>query len=192
MAYQPRILAFSGSARKESWNKKLVRIAVAGARSAGANVTLLELDQLPLPVFDEDTEARGTPENALRLKQLMRESDGFLIASPEYNSSVTAALKNAIDWASRPAPTEPALVAFAGKVAALMSGSPGALGGLRGLVHLRAIMSNIQVLVLPDQVAVGKIHESFRSDGGLTDGKQQHAIESLGIKLTELLKRIHE
>ena len=131
----PRILAFAGSLRRESFNKKLVPIAAKGARDAGAEVTLIGLEDFPLPLFDQDLEARqGMPENGKKLKQLFIDHDGLLIASPEYNSSITAVLKNAIDWVSRPAPGEPSLVAFRSKVATLMSASPGALGGLRGLV----------------------------------------------------------
>src|SRR5262245_60812982 len=164
----PKILAFAGSTREGSFNKKLVRIAAAGARAAGAEVSTLDLRDLPLPLYDGDLEARdGLPENAKKLKELMVAHQGFLISSPEYNSSVTGVLKNAIDWASRPAPGEPSLVAFTGKAAALMSASPGALGGLRGLVHLRAILSNINVLVLPDQVAVPLAGEAFVDDGTL-------------------------
>ena len=105
------------------------------------------------------------PPAGQRLKQLFREHDGFLIASPEYNSSITAVLKNAIDWVSRAAPGEPPLVGFSGKAAVLMSASPGALGGLRGLVHLRSILGNIGVIVLPDQVAVPRAFEAFAPDG---------------------------
>ena len=115
---------------------------------------------------------------------------GLLISSPEYNSSITAVLKNTIDWVSRPAPNEPSLVGFQGKVAALLSASPGALGGLRGLVHLRAILGNIGVLVLPDQIAIAKAHEAFQADGSLKDAKQQAGVEALGKKLTEMLKKV--
>src|SRR6266446_5332539 len=101
----PRILAFAGSTRAASFNKRLVRIAARGAEAAGAEVTVIDLRDLPLPLFDQDQEAaEGPPENAKRLKALMVASDGFLIASPEYNSSISAVLKNTIDWASRPAP----------------------------------------------------------------------------------------
>ena len=147
----PRILAFAGSLRRESFNKKLVPIAAKGARDAGAEVTLIDLADFPLPLFDQDLEARqGMPENGKKLKQLFIDHDGLLIASPEYNSSITAVLKNTIDWVSRPAPDEPSLVAFRSKVATLMSASPGALGGLRRLVHVRSILGNIGVIVLPD------------------------------------------
>ena len=130
------------------------------------------------------------PEFGQRLKQLFVDHDGFLIASPEYNSSVTAALKNAIDWVSRSAPGEPPLVGFTGKTAALMSASPGALGGLRGLVHLRAILGNINVLVLPSQMAVVRAHEAFNPDGSLKDAKQQAAVEELGRVLATTIAKL--
>jgi NAD(P)H-dependent FMN reductase len=187
----PRILAFAGSLRKDSYNKKLVQIAVRGARAAGAEVTCIDLRDFPLPVFDEDLEKeKGPPAEATRLKELMIGSDGLLISAPEYNSSVTAALKNAIDWASRPAPNEPPLAAFKGKVATLMSASPGALGGLRGLVHVRAILGNIGVIVLPDQIAVARAFEAFNPDNSLKDPKQQGTVEGLGQKLAAFLKKI--
>jgi NAD(P)H-dependent FMN reductase len=189
----PRILAFAGSTRKESFNKRLVQIALEGAREAGAEVTLLDLRDFPLPLFDQDLETeRGMPDHGTKLKKLFIDHDGLLIAAPEYNSSITAVLKNAIDWVSRPAPGEPPLVAFQGKVATLMSASPGALGGLRGLVHVRSILGNIGVIVLPDQVAVAKAHEAFKPDGSLTDPTQQARIEALGKTLASFLMKLKE
>ena len=186
----PRILAFASSTRRESFNKKLVAIAAQGAREAGAEVTLIDLKDFPLPLFDQDLEAeQGMPENGKKLKKLFIDHDGLLIASPEYNSSFPGVLKNAIDWVSRPAPGEPSLVAFRGKVATLMSASPGALGGLRGLVHVRSILGNIGVIVLPDQIAVAKAHEAFHADGSLKDAKQQAGIEGLGKTLASFLKK---
>jgi NAD(P)H-dependent FMN reductase len=191
MPTPPRILAFAGSTRKESFNKKLVRIAAAGARAAGADVTLIYLKDFALPLFDQDLEAaEGPPAAATQLKRLLVEHDGLLLASAEYNSSLPAVLKNAIDWASRPAPNEPPLVAFTGKVAALMSASPGALGGLRALVHVRSILGNIGVIVLPQQVAVPKVHEALQPDGTLKDSKQQAAIEGLGRTLASFLAKL--
>ncbi|WP_292705391.1 MULTISPECIES: NAD(P)H-dependent oxidoreductase [unclassified Nostoc] len=192
VASKPKILAFAGSTRIDSYNKKLVKIAAAGAKAAGAEVTYIDLRDLPLPLFDEDLEAQeGLPANARTFKDLMISHQGLLIASPEYNSSLTAVLKNAIDWASRPAPNEAPLAAFAGKVASIMSASPGALGGLRGLVHLRSILGNIKVLVLPDQIAVPKAYEAFNSDGTLKDIKQQQSIEKLGDGLTKILLKLN-
>jgi len=187
----PRILAFAGSTRRESFNKKLVPIAAKGAREAGAEVTLIDLKDFPLPLFDQDLEAeQGMPENGRKLKKLFIDHDGLLIASPEYNSSFPAVLKNAIDWVSRPAPGEPSLAAFRGKVATLMSASPGALGGLRGLVHVRSILGNIGVIVLPDQITVADAHEAFNPDGTLNDPKRQAGIEGLGRTLAEFLAKL--
>ncbi len=192
MASPPKILAFAGSTRIDSYNKKLVKIAAAGAKAAGAEVTYIDLRDLPLPLFDEDLEAEeGLPANASTFKDLLISHQGLLIASPEYNSSLTAVLKNAIDWASRPAPNEAPLAAFAGKVAAIMSASPGALGGLRGLVHLRSILGNIKVLVLPNQIALPKAYEAFNADGTLKDPKQQESIEQLGDGLTKILLKLN-
>jgi NAD(P)H-dependent FMN reductase len=187
----PRILAFAGSLRHDSFNKKLVPIAASGARNAGAEVTLIDLKDYPLPVFDQDLEAEsGMPENGKKLKQLFIDHQGLLIAAPEYNSSITAVLKNTIDWVSRPAPGEPSLVAFKGKVAALMSASPGALGGLRGLVHVRSILGNIGVIVLPDQIAIAKAHEAIKPDGSLADPKQQAGVEWIGKSLASFLTKL--
>jgi NAD(P)H-dependent FMN reductase len=187
----PKILAFAGSTRADSFNKKLVRIAAAAARAAGAEVTLLDLRDLPLPLFDQDLEAeKGLPANARTLKDLMLAHQGLLLSCPEYNSSITAVLKNTIDWASRPVPGEPPLACFTGKVAALVSASPGALGGLRGLVHVRAILGNIGVLVLPDQVAVPKAHESFTPEGTLKDAASQAKIEKLAASLAATIAKL--
>lgn len=188
----PRILAFGGSLRRDSFNQKLAAVAAAGAREAGAEVTLIALRDFPLPVFDQDLEdAEGMPAAAKALKQLFREHDGLLIAAPEYNSSLTAALKNALDWVSRAETNdEPPLAAFTGKTAALCAASPGALGGLRGLVHVRAILGNIGVTVLPDQVAVSKAHEAFAADGTLSNAKQAARVKNLGAQLARHLTKL--
>ena len=192
MSAKPSILAFSGSLRKESFNQKVVNIAADGARKAGADVTVIQLRELPLPVYDGDLEAdSGLPENARTIKDLMKAHQGFLIASPENNSTLSAALKNAIDWASRPDGDETPLVCFKDKTAVLMAASPGALGGLRGLNHLRAILTSIGVLVLPEQKAIPKIHEAMDGNGALTDDAQQAAVENLGAKLAGMLSKLH-
>jgi chromate reductase, NAD(P)H dehydrogenase (quinone) len=187
-----KILAFAGSARQDSFNKKLVKIAAGGATLAGAAVTYLDFHDLPLPLFDEDLEsAAGLPENVYKLKAMLKVHQGWLIACPEYNSSITPLLKNAIDWASRPAANETALECFKDKVVGLMSASPGALGGLRGLVHVRSILGNIGVLVLPDQVAIGKANQAFDEHGNLQDESQQAAMIDLGRKLANVTARLH-
>ena len=190
MAVAPKILAFAGSTRTDSYNKKLLKLAAAAARAAGAEVTDLDLRELPLPLFDQDLEAQGLPPNARKLKDLMLAHHGLLLSCPEYNSSITAVLKNAIDWASRPVPNEPPLACFTGKVAALLSASPGALGGLRGLVHVRSILGNIGVIVLPDQVAVPKAQEAFTPEGTLKDTAAQTKIQKLAAGLAETIAKL--
>jgi NAD(P)H-dependent FMN reductase len=187
-----KILAFAGSTRQDSFNKRLVKIAAEGAREAGAEVTVVDLRDFPMPLFDEDFEkANGSPEYALKLKALFLAHQGLLIASPEYNSSLTAVLKNALDWVSRPAPNEPRLAAYQGKVATLCSASAGALGGLRGLVHLRAILGNVGVIVLPEQLALSKADEAFAADGSLVDAKQQANVKQLGKKLADTIRKLN-
>jgi NAD(P)H-dependent FMN reductase len=141
---RPKILAFAGSTRTDSFNKKLIKVAAAGAREAGADVTVIDLRDYPMPLYDEDLEKQGgLPSNTCKLKELMLTHQGFLISSPEYNSSISGVLKNTIDWTSRQDDDEYPLSCFKNKVAGIMSASPGGLGGLRGLVHVRAILSTL-------------------------------------------------
>ena len=192
MSTTPRILAFGGSLRRDSFNQKLVSLAAEGARAAGADVTVISLRDFPMPVFDQDLEdSSGKPEAAVRLKALFASHHGLLIASPEYNSSITAALKNAIDWVSRvDSDDEPMLSALSGKSAVLCAASPGGLGGLRGLVHLRAILGNLGITVLPDQFALGSAHNAFASDGSLTDPARNATALGLGAKLARHLAKM--
>lgn len=141
--------------------------------------------------MDQDIEREhGTPENATKLKQLFLDHDGLLISSPEYNSSITPLLKNTIDWVSRSAEGEAPLAAYKGKVAALMAASPGGLGGLRGLVHVRSILSSIGVIVLPDQIAVSRAFEAFDDDGQLKDEKQRARAQGLGESVANMLSKL--
>jgi NAD(P)H-dependent FMN reductase len=187
----PKILVFAGATRSASFNKKLARLAADAARAAGGEVTLVDLRDYAMPLYDGDLEdAEGLPEAGKRFKNLMREHAGFIIAAPEYNSSITGVLKNTIDWASREeTDDEPPLVAYRGKVALLLSASPGALGGLRGLVHLRAILGNIGVIVLPDQLAIGTAHEAFDQDGQLKDPMKGKRVKDLAAGLVAFLKK---
>lgn len=179
-----RLLAFAGSTRSGSFNKRLVAIAASGAEQAGADVTRIDLADFPLPLYDGDLESdHGIPEQALRLRKLMVAHHGMLIASPEYNSGYSAVLKNAIDWVSRPIPDQPPLVAFSGKVAGLMAASPGGLGGLRGLVSLRMLLGNINMLVVPDQIAVSGARDAFTRDGGLKNSDQDEKVRAIGAKV---------
>lgn len=192
MTYKPKILAFAGSLRKGSYNKMLLKAAVKGAEKAGAEVTVINLEDYALPLYNGDDESSsGLPENATKLKELMWKSDGFIIASPEYNSSLTGVLKNTIDWTSRlSAPGEVYLSCYIDKVALIISASTGALGGIRGLVHLRAILENINTFVLPSQKCIPNAEEAFDASGNLKSAEVNKSVENLGKKLSETLVKL--
>lgn len=189
MTSSPRILAFGGSLRQDSFNHQLASIAARGARGAGAQVTLIRLRDYPLPLFDEDLEkAKGMPEPAAKLKKLFADHDGLLIASPEYNGGISAALKNVIDWVSRASEEgEPPLSVLKGKTAAILAGSPGTGGGRRGLEMLRTQLEHIRIEVLKEQVSVSKVHELIDGDGELTDPGQRQAVAGIGEMLAKRL-----
>lgn len=188
----PKILAFAGSTRTDSFNKKLVKIAAAGAKEAGADVTVIDLRDYMMPLYDEDLEKKdGLPSSTLKLKELMLSHHGFLISSPEYNSSISGVLKNTIDWTSRQGDDESPMSCFKDKVAGIMSASPGGLGGLRGLVHVRAILENMGVLIIPTQVAISKAHEVFNLDETMKDQKQEQQVKKIGANLTQMLMKLN-
>lgn len=190
---KPTVLAFAGSLRTGSFNRKLVGIASEHVERAGADVTRLHLRDFPLPVYDGDIESEsGLPENAKKLKSLFADHDALLISCPEYNSSITPLLKNTIDWVSRREPDEPPLIGFRGKIAALLSASPGRLGGLRGLVHVRAILGNLGVLVLPEQVAVPNARQAFDAHDALADPDTDGRVIALTKKLVHTVERLRE
>lgn len=163
----PRILAFSGSIRRDSWNRRLVRLAADACRAAGAETTLIDLADYPLPPYNGDDEARdGLPDNALRLKALFKAHDALLIASPEYNGSVPPLLKNTLDWVSREWQGESGLLPYRNKVAAMLAASPGQYGGMRMLPHLRQILNTLGVLVLPGQFSLAHAASGFDEENG--------------------------
>jgi chromate reductase, NAD(P)H dehydrogenase (quinone) len=191
MSHVPKILAFAGSARVDSLNKRLARVAAGAARAAGGEVTLIDLDDYPMPVYHGDLEAReGVPGKARELRELFRANDALLIASPENNASVSSLLKNTLDWLSRPSDGQNGLVPYQGKVAALLAASPGALGGMRGLAHLRQILQTLNVLVLPEQFALPRAHEAFDGSGALADPKQQAVVTGIARRLVDVTARL--
>ncbi len=188
---KPKILAFSGSAREKSYNQRLVEYAARKAEAAGAEVTLINLGDFPMPIMNEDLEREeGQPEHGTRLKKLMIEHDAFLIACPEYNRSITPLLKNAIDWASRRVGDEPPLVAYKGKLAAIISASPGGLGGLRSLMHVREILVNLGVLVIAEQHAVSRAGSAFDDSGELANDSDAERIDAIAKRLVEVAGRL--
>jgi NAD(P)H-dependent FMN reductase len=190
---QIKVLAFAGSLRRDSFNKKLVKQAIKGAEAAGAQVTYLDLQELNLPVYDGDLEDRIVqPEGGIKLKKLFDENDGFLLSTPEYNSSIPGGLKNAIDWLSRQVPGERVYQQFDGKVCALMSASPGAFGAVRSAVTTRAILSHIQTIVIPPTFNLPHAHEAFNEDGTLKNPKHQHQVEKLGRQLVMFIEQLRK
>ena len=175
-----KLLVFAGSTRQQSYNRKLAAVAAALATQAGVEVTHLELSTLEIPMYNADAEAVATPADVVRLKQLMYEHPAWIICSPEYNGSYTALLKNTLDWASSPIKSDPAWSSgskpFAGKVVGLLSASPGALGGLRSLAHLRALLVNLQCWLAPRQFALSRASDAFDAAGALRDEGQRRNV----------------
>lgn len=184
-----KILALSGSQRAGSWNSLLVRAAAAGAEAEGAQITVLDWAEHDMPLYDPDRErTQGLPDAVLRFKAALKAHHGFLIASPEYNGSLTPLLKNAIDWASRPAAGEAPMACYKHKVVGLLSTSPGVFGGVTGLVHLRAILSRLGSFVIPEQYPVGEAGKLFDDSGAIRDPKLKAIAEGIGARTARVLR----
>ena len=172
-----RILGLSGSLRKASYNRALIRAAIDIAPPE-MEIQQYYLDDLPL--FSQDLEEGGDPEPVQTFKSKIRAADGLLIATPEYQYSVTGVLKNAIDWASRPPSDAP----LDGKPVAMMGASPGRVGTARSHMHLRQILSyNEMDIVLRPEVLVARAADKFDDDGNLADEMARKLIRQLLGKL---------
>ena len=193
MAKKQKILAFAGSLREHSYSKRVVKTALKGAEEAGALVTYIDLRDYPMPIYNADDHERdGFDENAARFQRILAEHQGLLICSPEYNGSLSGALKNALDWASRRSDEFKMGEVFGGKVGAIMTESPGSFGGLRCLGHLRSILSILGVNVLPSEIAVAKVSEMFDGDDAtMTDEKMKSLLENLGASLVDAMHKLH-
>lgn len=187
-----KILAACGSARRASLNQKTLDLAAHGATQAGAEVTAIRLADFELPLYDADMEAeQGVPERVRALQALVAEHDALLIATPEYNGGYSALLKNAIDWISRPREDGSSGVALlAGKVAALVSASPGQLGGVRSQTGLRVVLDKLGMLVIPEAFALSVAHEAFDADGNMKDANAARLIEAVGAALFRTALRL--
>lgn len=185
-----RILVFAGSARRDSLNKKLARAGLEVLRKAGADASFLDLDDYEIPVYHGDLEAaQGMPENARKVREIFMQHEALLIASPENNQSISALLKNTIDWLSRDVGDgrgpNSGLAPWRGKVATLMNATPGPYGGVRHLFHLRQVLSGLGVIVMPQQVQLGRADKAFDAEGRLTDDAAVRALERAVSALVE-------
>lgn len=177
---QTRVLAFAGSSRADSLNKKLAIEAAHIASEMDADVTFIDLKDYPIPLYDADLEAvEGMPENAKFIRSLMINSQVILIASPDYNSSLTALLKNVLDWASRSEENGSSREAYKGKIFGIMSAGSGSRGGARGLIHLRTIIEHIGGTVISQQVVVPYAHLVFDEEGNMTDPQLYAELQNL-------------
>jgi NAD(P)H-dependent FMN reductase len=188
---KPRILALAGSARSASLNRQLISLAANEARAAGAEVSLIDLRDFPMAIYDGDEEARtGVPSSALMLRSHFASHDGILLATPEHNGSVSALLKNALDWCSRPAQGQAGLAPFRGKAVALFAASPGPFGGIRSASHLRAILNKMGANVLADEVLVPAAGSAFGADGKLLDETIGNLTAQLAASLVAQTRRL--
>jgi chromate reductase, NAD(P)H dehydrogenase (quinone) len=187
---QAHLLAFAGSNRKESHNRKALALAVAGARDAGANVTVADLRDFPMPLYDADEHAAaGLPAGMLALRKLMMSANGLLIASPEYNASITPLLKNTIDWLSQSVDGASGSLPFQNKVCGLLGASPGAFGTIRALPHVSYILSNLGTFVLP-VVAVPRAGELLNADGTVKDERAAKMLAKLGADVANTVVKL--
>jgi chromate reductase len=184
-----RVAVISGSLRKGSYNTQLARYVATSMSASGAvQVDEISLAQLDLPMFSEDLEVNGLPGSVRELKDRMISADAVLIGSPEYNGSLSGALKNAIDWASRPCDGEESLACFKGKVGGLLAASPGAIGGLRGLRHVRQILTQLHMVVVPAEFALGVAHEAFDENGQLKDDRAATMAKGVGLAVAKMVE----
>jgi chromate reductase, NAD(P)H dehydrogenase (quinone) len=177
------LLVFAGSTRAQSWNRRLASVVADMATAQGAQVTHLELADFDVPMYNADLEAKGTPRDVIRLKEIFYAHPAWVVCSPEYNGSYTGLLKNTIDWVSSPVKGDPdwssGTKPFAGKVVGLMATSPGALGGVRSLSHLTPLLMNLQCWVAPRQYAMPRAGEAFNTDGTLAQESHRNAVHGV-------------
>lgn len=186
MPHALRILAFSGSARRESLNKKLLAAVVESVRAAGGEITLIDLTDLPMPLYNGDLEdTQGMPENAKKMVELITQHSGLLIASPEYNSQMTPLLKNTIDWCTR-ADENP----LKGKVAAVVSASPGNFGGIRSMTLARQLLTHLGCHVIPAQCILPNADKAFDEKGGLKDERSRKAAQAVATELVRVVGKL--
>jgi chromate reductase len=187
-----KVLVFAGCLHKDSINKKIAKLAANKLEEQGCAVTLIDMNDYNLPVYSQDTSPEGFPSDANKITTLMNEHSMWVIASPEHNYSITACLKNLIDWVSRaPDNQKPNMAAFANKVVAIMSASPAALGGFRSLQHLRDILTSLGTVVVPNQLCVAQSFSAFDEKGNLIDKNNNIFLDNMLKQLVLVGKKLN-
>lgn len=172
-----RLLVFAASFRRESFNKRLARLAADAATRAGAAVDLADFRAFEMPLYDADLEAaQGLPAGAIALRDRLVRADGLVLATPEYNHSIPGPTKNAIDWLSRAKPS-----AMKGRPVLLLSASSGLAGGSRATWALRTPLEYCGMYVFPEHLAVPRAGDAFTEDGAFRD-------PALATRLDRLMK----
>lgn len=186
MARPPRILAIAGSLREGSLNRRLLGAAANLAEEAGVEVEILDPDQIrELPHFDADIEEREIPA-VEAWRAAIGDAEALLIATPEYNATIPGALKNAVDWASRPRSD----AALANKPVAVIGASPGRFGAVFSQADLRRSLGSAGARVLEAELALSRAHDAFDDDGTLADPEREEALrEVLSALAAEVAER---
>jgi len=183
-----KLLVFAGSTRTGSWNRKLAHVVAGMAEASGAQVTHIELADFDIPMYNADLEARGTPADVMRLKEVMHDHPAWIICTPEYNASYPALLKNTLDWVSSPVKSHPVwnddFRATRGKVVGVLSASPGALGGLRSQSHLVPLLFNLHCWICPKVFALSRAADAFDENGRLVS---EHATKNVQAVIDQVL-----
>jgi len=178
-----KLLVFAGSTRQHSYNRRLAKVVAAMARASGADVTHIELGDFDVPMYNADLEARGTPADVMKLKQITYEHPAWIICTPEYNASYPALVKNTFDWISSPVKSDPVwkddFRSSRGKVVGVLSASPGALGGLRSQSHLVPLLINLKCWVAPTNFALSRAGDAFDEQGQLVNDSAKKKVQEV-------------
>ena len=191
---RPRILVMAGSARRDSLARRLTQACIGPLEAAGGELDVVAPADYPTELYNGDLEAEsGLPASVVALQHRFAAARGLLLVTPEYNGSVTPLVKNTLDWCSRPNPEDAERsggAIFAGKPAALLASSPGPMGGMRALFHMRDVLGYLGMLVIAQQLAVGRTGDAIGADGRLVDARQQSGLEGVLGALVDTTQRL--
>lgn len=179
-------IGICGSLRKDSFNRQLMENVLASLALHGVGISSLSPQECTLPLLNEDLETKPLDQSILQFRAKLEAAPLVVVASPEYNAGPSAALKNMIDWASR-APKN----LWEGKIVLLAAASPGSLGGVRGLIQTRAILSNLKAWVIPEQVQCGNADKAFTPDRKLSVDFVTKQIDTAASKAISLAQKLN-